>query len=63
MKTELEFKIGVHTNSSQKVVGTYPSGMTKEDVEKVVSRYGSGPSPGYFKSFGDGEFVYIASTD
>lgn len=47
------------SSSSMVKVGTYPEGMTREEVEKhVIGSWG-----GAFESFGNGHFVYRAYTD
>lgn len=48
-----------HSNSSQKVTGTYVEGVTREEVEDLVK----GSFGGRFEKFGDGKYVYIAYTD
>ena len=48
-----------HTHFSMIKKGTYPDGMSREDVEKEVK----GTFGGRFEQFGNGKFRYIAYTD
>lgn len=57
--TKIDYIIQTHTNFSQKCIGVYPEGTTREDVRKKVD----GTFGGRFESFGNGHFVYIAYTD
>lgn len=54
-----DVKILHHSNSSQKVVGKYYTGVTREEVESEHR----GTWGGRFEKFADGEFVYIAQTE
>jgi len=58
-KEKFTKKTGVHTNSSMRVTGTYPEGMTKKEVESRVK----GSFGGRFVVFGQGQYEYIAYTD
>lgn len=48
-----------HTHSTMIKRGVYPEGTTKAEVEAVVK----GTFGGRFKSFGNGNFEYVAYTD
>ena len=54
-----DVRIEEHSNASQRVAGKYVDGATREEV----AREHKGSWGGRFESFGNGEFVYIASTD
>jgi hypothetical protein len=58
-KTKVDYRTKSHTGFSMIKYGVYPSGMSREDVEKVVK----GTFGGRFTNFGNGEFEYIAYTD
>lgn len=55
----IEYKIREHSNSSQKVVGTYTPEETRTTVRKQVD----GTFGGRFEQFENGFFVFIAYTD
>ncbi|PBB75174.1 hypothetical protein CK227_10300 [Mesorhizobium sp. WSM4308] len=57
--TKIDYRIEMHSNASQKVIGVYPDGTTRQEVEAVVK----GTFGGRFSSFKDGRFEYIAYTD
>lgn len=57
--TKISYRVKTHTHFSQICEGVYPSGTTEEDVRKVVN----GTFGGRFKSFGDGQFSFVAYTD
>ena len=59
VENKIRFRIERHSVSSQKCIGTYPEGSTREDVEKLVT----GTFGGRLERFGAGHFVYIAYTD
>lgn len=58
-KTKIDYRIQMHTASTQKCVGVYPEGTTMADVEARVK----GTFGGRFEQFGSGRFVYVAYTD
>lgn len=57
--TKIDYRIEMHSNASQKVIGVYPEGTTRQEVEAVVK----GTFGGRFCSFKDGQFEYVAYTD
>jgi hypothetical protein len=57
--TKIDYRIKMHTNSSQICEGVYPEGTTSEEVRRVVN----GTFGGRFEYFRDGKFKYIAYTD
>jgi hypothetical protein len=57
--SKIDYRILVHSNSSQKCVGVYPEGTTQEEVRKRVD----GTFGGRFEQFGGGTFTFIAYTD
>ena len=57
--SKIDYTISMHSNSSQKVEGVFPSGTTRQEIEaKVKGTFG-----GRFEHFGGGKFTYIAYTD
>ena len=58
-KSRIDYRIKMHTHSSQICEGVYPEGTTRDEVEKVVR----GSFGGRFEYFGNGKFKYIAYTD
>ncbi|MET3790696.1 hypothetical protein [Aquamicrobium terrae] len=57
--SKIDYRIEAHSNSSQKVIGVYPEGTARAEVEQRVK----GTFGGRFERFGSGHFTYIASTD
>lgn len=57
--TKIDYRIKMHTNSSQICEGIYPEGTTRAEVLAVVK----GTFGGRFEKFGNGQFKYIAYTD
>jgi hypothetical protein len=57
--TKIDYRIHMHTNSSQRVEGVYPEGTTPDQVRALVD----GTFGGRFNRFGDGRFEFIAYTD
>jgi len=57
--TKIDYRIKLHTASSQICEGVYPEGTTMEEVRKVVN----GTFGGVFKYFENGKFKFIAYTD
>jgi hypothetical protein len=57
--TKLHYRSEPHSSCSMSKVGTYPDGMTIQQVRKEVN----GTFGGRFDSFGDGKFRFIAYTD
>lgn len=57
--TKIDYRIHMHSNSSQRVEGVYPPDATRADVEAMVR----GTFGGRFTRFADGRFEYIAYTD
>lgn len=57
--TKIDYRVHMHSNSSQRVEGVYPNGTTRSDVEARVR----GTFGGRFTQFGHGRFEYIAYTD
>lgn len=57
--SKIDYRIKMHTNSTQICEGVYPEGTTSKEVEKVVK----GTFGGRFERFGDRKFKYIAYTD
>jgi len=60
-RTKIDYVIGMHSSSSQKVSGVFPPGTTQEQVRKLVN----GTFGGRFDKWNDrtGDFVFIAYTD
>lgn len=58
-KTIIDYRSHGHSSCSMKIVGVYPEGATREDVEARVK----GTFGGRFEQFGEGRFTYIAYTD
>lgn len=57
--TKIDYRIKIHTGSSQICEGVYPEGTTVDEVrQKVKGTFG-----GRFEQFGNGKFKYIAYTD
>ncbi|PWJ88399.1 hypothetical protein C8D77_111122 [Mesorhizobium loti] len=57
--TKIDYLIEMHSSASQKVIGVYPEGTSRQEVEARVK----GTFGGRFNSFKDGRFEYIAYTD
>lgn len=57
--TKIDYRIKMHSSSSQLCEGVYPPGTTPEQVRAVVN----GTFGGRFESFGDGKFKFVAYTD
>lgn len=57
--TKIDYRIEAHSSSSQKVIGVYPEGTARAEVEQRVK----GTFGGCFERFGSGHFTYIAYTD
>ena len=57
--TKIDYRIKMHSSSSQICEGVYPEGTTQKKVSEVVK----GTFGGRFEQFGDGKFKYIAYTD
>jgi hypothetical protein len=57
--TKIDYRVKMHTSSSQICEGVYPEGTTRAEVEKKVR----GSFGGRFEHFGNGKFKYIAYTD
>jgi len=57
--TKIDYRIHMHSNSSQRVEGVYPLGTPQAEVEAQVR----GTFGGRFNYFGGGRFEYIAYTD
>ena len=57
--SKIDYRIKMHTASSQICEGVYPEGVTSTEVENVVR----GTFGGRFEYFGNGRFKYIAYTD
>lgn len=57
--TKIDYRIKMHSGSSQLCEGVYPEGTTREVVESVVK----GTFGGRFELFDGGKFRYIAYTD
>lgn len=57
--TKIDYRIEMHSSSSQLCIGVYPPGTTSADVVKVVQ----GTFGGRFNHFGNGKFEYVAYTD
>lgn len=55
----VQFRCESHSSSSMIKEGTYPEGMSQEEVRKQVD----GTFGGRFESFGGGKFRFIAYTD
>ncbi len=57
--TKIDYRIKMHSSSSQLCEGVYPEGTTRGEVEaKVKGTFG-----GRFEQFGGGRFRYVAYTD
>lgn len=57
--TKIDYRVEMHSNSSQLCIGVYPPTATRADVENRVR----GTFGGRFESFGNGSFRYVAYTD
>lgn len=57
--TKIDYRIKMHTSSTQICEGVYPIGATSAEVESVVR----GTFGGRFEKFRDGKFLYVAYTD
>lgn len=57
--TKIDYRIEMHSSSSQLCIGVYPEGTTFKEVEAVVK----GTFGGRFNKFGNGHFEYVAYTD
>lgn len=57
--TTIDYRIELHSNSSQLCIGVYPPGTTSAEVEARVK----GTFGGRFNKFGNGMFEYVAYTD
>lgn len=57
--TKIDYRIEMHSSSSQLCIGVYPPGATKAEVEAVVK----GTFGGRFEKFSEGHFRYVAYTD
>lgn len=57
--SKVDYRIKMHSSSSQMCEGVYPEGMTATEVRKVVD----GTFGGRFEQFGGGRFKFIAYTD
>lgn len=57
--TKIDYRIEMHSSSSQLCIGVYPPTATRADVENRVC----GTFGGRFESFGNGRFRYVAYTD
>lgn len=60
----LEYRIEVESNSSQRVIGTYClNGYSEKEVKKDIEDIVAGTFGGMFLKFENGEFIYSAFTD
>lgn len=57
--SEIDYRIQGHSSCSQKVIGFFPAGATRSQIEEKVK----GTFGGRFASFNDRTFEYIAYTD
>ena len=57
--TKIDYRVKMHSGSSQICEGVYPEGTTQAQVREVVD----GTFGGKFSSFGGGKFKFIAYTD
>lgn len=57
--SKIDYRIEMHSSSSQLCIGVYPEGTTRAEVEKVVQ----GTFGGRFNHFRNGRFEYVAYTD
>jgi hypothetical protein len=57
--TKIDYRIEMHSNSSQLCIGVYPPDATRQEVEKIVR----GTFGGRFNKFNGGHFEYVAYTD
>lgn len=60
-RSQIDYRIETHSNSSQKCIGVFPIGTSREEVRKRVD----GTFGGRFEKFDDktGDFIFIAYTD
>lgn len=58
-KTKIDYRIKMHTSSTQICEGVYPESASRADVEKIVR----GTFGGRFEYFNNGRFKYVAYTD
>ena len=57
--TKIDWRVEMHSSSSQLCIGVYPEGTPAKEVEaKVKGTFG-----GRFSKFGGGHFEYVAYTD
>ncbi len=57
--TKIDWRVEMHSSSSQLCIGVYPEGTSSAEVEaKVKGTFG-----GRFNKFGNGRFEYVAYTD
>lgn len=57
--TKIDWRVEMHSSSSQLCIGVYPEGTTSKEVEaKVRGTFG-----GRFNRFANGQFEYVAYTD
>lgn len=57
--TKIDWRVEMHSSSSQLCIGVYPEGVTSKEVEaKVKGTFG-----GRFNYFQNGRFEYVAYTD
>jgi hypothetical protein len=57
--TKIDWRVEMHSSSSQLCIGVYPEGATSKEVEARVK----GTFGGRFNKFKDGHFEYVAYTD
>lgn len=57
--SKIDYRVKMHSNSSQLCEGVYPDGTTQEEVRAIVK----GTFGGRFEKFGGGRFSYVAYTD
>ena len=57
--SKIDYRVKMHSNSSQLCEGVYPDGTTQEEVRKIVN----GTFGGRFEKFDGGQFKFIAYTD
>ena len=57
--TKIDYRVEMHSNSSQLCIEVYPEGTTSKEVELAVR----GSFGGRFSKFGGGRFEYVAYTD
>lgn len=59
LNDRVRYQILYHSETAQKIVGTYADGVTKEDIIHLLG----GPLGGRFTDFGEGRFTYIVYMD